>query len=104
MSYTANMDGVVAKIRKICTDRRVGIAAATSAANRMEQYVPRLSGDLRAIIQLEPWHVLYKVPYAHYQWALNTSNRTTPGTYSQWEKKANKGDIARDITAAIKRL
>lgn len=105
MGFKADMSGAVAKIQAICTNGAVGKAAATSAARHMEQYVPRLTGQLRNSVHVKPFHVVYKAPYAHYQWeGKNITHRTTPGTTSHWEKQANKTDIAKDITAAIKRL
>lgn len=104
MGFKADMSGAVAKIQAICTNDAVGKAASTSAARHMEQYVPRLTGQLRLSAKTTPFHVTYNTPYAHYQWTLETENRTTTGTTDHWEKYANKTDIAKDITAAIKRL
>ena len=105
MSYTVDMSGAVSKIRSICSNQSVGVAAATSAQRHMEQYVPRLTGQLRTSAKITPFHVTYNTPYAHYQWeGKNISHRTTPGTTSHWEEQANKTDIAKDITAAIKRM
>lgn len=105
MGFKADMSGAIAKIKSICTNDSVGKAAATSAARHMEQYVPYRDGQLRGSADIEPFHVTYNTPYAHYQWeGKNITHRTTPGTTSHWEKQANKTDIAKDITAAIKRL
>lgn len=105
MGFKVNMGGVKKKVRAICSNRAVGVAAATSAARHMEQYVPYRDGQLRNSAMISPYHVKYNAPYAHYQWeGRNITHRTTPGTTSHWEKQANKTDIAKDITAVIKRL
>lgn len=102
---TFDSSGLVRKIHRIATDDSVGIAGATSLAKRMEQYVPRYTGRLRASAVISPWTVTYTAPYAIYPYfGRNVSHWTTPGTNSHWDKYVNKGEVANDITQAIKRI
>lgn len=34
----------------------------------MDKYVPKETGDLRTIVQIEPDSITYQSPYAHYQY------------------------------------
>lgn len=107
-TFKADMSGVVAKIDRICTNRKVGIFAASEAARLMEQFVPRLYGTLRTSAVVSPFLVTYTMPYAHYQWeGVSESgvelHYTTPLTQSHWEEAVDKGALARSIAGCLDR-
>lgn len=58
-----------------------------------DQFVPRLTGDLRTYISFEAGAkkvgLVYESKYAAYQWYGNgMKNYTTPGTGAEWCEKA----------------
>lgn len=62
-----------------------------------DQYVPRLTGDLRTFVNVNSLDentagLIYDSKYASYQWyGIGMSNYTTPGTGPEWcEKARNK--------------
>lgn len=104
-TYSYDPSGLVSEIRKIATNDSVGVAGATSLAKRMEQYVPRYTGALRASAVISPWTVTYMAPYAVYPWlGRNVQHWTTPNTMSHWEQYVNKAEVANDLTLAIRRI
>lgn len=104
MAYRVDMTGVKDKLDSITKNPRLGRFAATTAAEDMEPYVPRREGGLRTSAIIEPFKVIYKAPYAVFQFLGRYGNYTTPGTGRRWDEKANKGDIARAITQWIRRF
>lgn len=104
MTYRVDMSGVKSKLDSITTNKRLGIFASETAAKDMEPHVPRREGALRTSATIEPFKVIYKAPYAVFQFLGRYSNYTTPGTGRRWDEKANKGDIARAITQWIRRF
>ncbi len=56
----------------------------------MNQYVPMLTGDLRnqSTIAIDGKSIYYNVPYARYQFYIQHSRYTTPGTGPRWDLKA----------------
>lgn len=66
MGFTYNMSGVAAKINKICTNRKLGLFLANTAAAGMDQYVPLRTGQLKGSVVTKPFKVTYTAPYAIY--------------------------------------
>src|SRR5690625_5193513 len=56
----------------------------------MNPYVPMLTGDLRnqSTIVTDGKSIYYNVPYARYQFYIQHSRYTTPGTGPRWDLKA----------------
>ena len=56
----------------------------------MNPYVPALTYDLRnqSNVTLDNKAVIYNVPYAKWQFYIQHSNYTTPGTGPRWDLKA----------------
>ena len=56
----------------------------------MNPYVPMLTGDLRnqSTIAIDGKSIYYNVPYARYQFYIQHSRYTTPGTGPRWDLKA----------------
>lgn len=102
MGYHANMNGAVQRIRSLGTDRTVGSYMASEARRLMKQFVPRRTGKLRESAIATAWRIVYTAKYAKYQYYGNYRNYTTPGTGAEWNKKLNKGDLARSMQAFIK--
>lgn len=103
MAYRIDMAGVKGKLDSIMENPRLGRFAATTAAEDMEPHVPRREGALRASAVIEPFRVIYKAPYAVFQFLGRYGSYTTPGTGRRWDERADKGSIARAITQWIKR-
>lgn len=104
MAVKVDMSGVGAKLHEICTNQRLGRFAASTAAHDMERYVPYREGALRSSAVVEPFKVRYNAPYAKYQYNGRFKEYTTPGTGSKWDERINVGDLARAITAWIRRF
>lgn len=102
MAFTVNMDGVAAKIDRICTNETLGIFAANTAADSMEPFVPRREGALSTGLSIEPFKVRYISPYARYQYYGEFENYTTPGTGSHWDERVPVRDIAKPIEGYIR--
>lgn len=107
VSVKVDADGVLRKVRRIVTDRRVGQFAADDAARLMEQYVPFRVGALRGSAVTSPFMIEYTAPYAHKQWdgeGIDDDRRTTPGTVSHWEEYVDEDELASDVTEYIRTL
>jgi len=111
---------------RITIDKRLdGIMRAASDAQRkkctrmvamrakgvMENYVPKRTGMLRRSADLnsryDAGEIVYSTPYAHRQYNLMTSNRTTPGTNGKWDEAAMRDhgdDLAEFAEAAVARV
>lgn len=107
MGYRANMKGAVLKVKVICSNRKVGQMAASTAEKLMQPYVPEREGALIGSAVATPFKVTYSTPYAHYQW-LGISKNGKPLNYtkltatSHWEKQVNKQELANSITNYLK--
>lgn len=109
VSVKVDVSGIPRKVRRICTNRRVGQFAAEDARRLMERLVPFRDGPLRASAVVSPFLVTYTAPYAHYQWEGVSKgggglNRTTPGTMSHWEEYIDKAQLASDITDFVRMM
>lgn len=73
----------------------------------MDKYVPRDTGDLRTIVDLEANAITYESPYAHYQYegkSVNDKplNYKTPGTGSHWDLKMKTVEMD-DVVAEVQK-
>lgn len=64
MSFKVNMDGVKAKVRRICQNRQLGAFLASEAASGMDKYVPYRTGALSQSVSTQPFRVHYGMKYA----------------------------------------
>lgn len=79
--------------------------------NHMDKYVPKDTGILRTIIDMQNDSITYQSPYAHAQYIgeVNGSpvkNYTTPGTGPYWDKRmvsAEMQDVIKEVQAEIGR-
>lgn len=107
---SVNTNRVSTKINKIKSNSSLGMFAALEAARLMQPYVPEREGILKgSVLMSEPWVVVYSTPYAAYQYyGVSKSGGglrySKPTARSHWEQGINKGDLARSLTAYIKRL
>ena len=77
----------------------------------MDKYVPKDTGLLRQVVNLEIGRITYMMPYAKAQYygIVHDSpvvNYTTPNTGSYWDKRmmtAHLGDIADEVERFIKK-
>lgn len=109
MAYKVNMHGAVAKVKAICSNRKVGQFAASEAERLMQPYVPERERALIGSAIATPFKVTYSMPYAHYQWNGVSKNGkelnyTKTTATSHWEKQLNKQDLANSITNYLKEL
>jgi hypothetical protein len=75
----------------------------------MDKYVPKDSGDLRTIVDINSNSITYEMPYARYQYygvrgdgthQVNPENYTTPGTGPYWDKRmvsAEMQDVVKEV-------
>lgn len=109
VSVTVSVDvsGVPARVRRICSNRQIGLFAASEAERLMKRYVPFREGILRASAIVSPFLVTYNTPYARIMWTGKMRGRSisyrTPGTVSHWERYIDKGALARSITEYMRR-
>lgn len=88
INVKVDMSGVASKIRKICTNKQLGMVMAEAGAEIMNnKYVPKRSTALRLSYVVKPFNITWNTPYAHRHWSgFGDGNRTTPGTRSHWEQ------------------
>jgi hypothetical protein len=75
----------------------------------MDKYVPKDTGNLRTIVNIEADSITYESPYAHAQYIGEVNggqvkNYTTPGTGPYWDKRmvsAEMQDVVREVQAYI---
>lgn len=109
MAVRVNFEGVKKKLRRIASDKRVGRFVASTAERLMQPYVPERAHYLIRSSKVSPFAIVYTMPYAHYQWnGVSKSGKKlnwikTTAT-SHWEKRVDKDQLARDVTAYLKRL
>ena len=70
----------------------------------MDKYVPRDTGNLRTIVDIQTDSITYESPYAHAQYVGHTTgpvvNYTTPGTGPYWDKRmvsAEMQDVVKEV-------
>jgi alcohol dehydrogenase YqhD (iron-dependent ADH family) len=73
----------------------------------MDKYVPKDSGNLRTIVDVESNSITYEMPYARYQYygirddgTHVVQNYTTPGTGTYWDKRmvsAEMQDVVKEV-------
>ena len=76
-------------------------------ADYMDKYVPKDSGDLRTIIDIQSDSITYEMPYARYQYygvredgTHQVQNYTTAGTGPYWDKRmvsAEMTDLVKEV-------
>lgn len=131
-------DGIYVEIddaetmRRLINNRQVALFTASEWSRYFAKYTPMQQGILRSNIDIEPWKVIYKSPYAHYQWTgilyvslttgsswarlneikiptnkhLNYSAEQNPLATDHWEVpayRAFKRQVANAISAYIRR-
>lgn len=69
---------------RICDNNRVGLFLATTWHRYFSKYTPMQNGILRDDVDFEPFKVIYKAPYAHYQWEGKLY--VSPSTGSPWAR------------------
>lgn len=110
MSFRVNMGGVAAKVRQICSDRKLGAFLASEAASGMDQYVPYRTGALSQSVSTQPFRVHYGMKYATYPYHgrnMTISKQKHPNATSRWDRAyaiAHGQDLADAGTQFIKRL
>ena len=103
------IDGLdVNKILRKYKNNTLGIFVAETCARYMNPYVPMVSGMLSQNYVTAPWKVTYTQPYAHRQYTAGWEHNKEqhPLAVSYWDRaaqNAKSGQIARDITAYLKR-
>lgn len=105
-----DMNGFESKFTQ--SNLRMGrLAAVNDAHQAMEQFVPKLSGDLRSYSVIHPdgSGIDYMMPYARAQFygvvnGHEIRNYTTPGTSKRWDLRL-KGDqqLMSQVTEAFVR-
>lgn len=93
------------KLLELLKDDATMLEIHTTMARFCDDYVPFLEGPLSQTMDILPEHIVYKVPYAHYQYFLHDmdadlageTNRTRlyhPKATSFWDKAMvmEKGD------------
>ena len=78
-----------------------------SCYKHMDKYVPKDSGDLRAIVDINSNSITYEMPYARYQYygmredgSHEVKSYTTAGTGPYWDKRmvsAEMQDIVKEV-------
>lgn len=73
----------------------------------MDKYVPKDSGDLRTVVDVNADNIVYEMPYARYQYygvredgTHQVQNYTTPGTGPYWDKRmvsAEMQDVEKEV-------
>ena len=92
MNVDVNVDVDVSKIPPKIHGRipKAQYIMANQVHADMNPYVPMLTGDLRnqSTIATDGKSIYYNVPYARYQFYIQHSRYTTPGTGPRWDLKA----------------
>src|SRR5690625_1290661 len=92
MNVDLNVDVDVSKIPATIHGRipKAPYIMANQVHADMNPYVPMLTGDLRnqSTIATDGKSIYYNVPYARYQFYIQHSRYTTPGTGPRWDLKA----------------
>lgn len=91
----------------------VQLAFTNTCYKRMSKYVPKDEGHLRINATILPNRIIYKSPYARYQYygvrddgSHRVQHYTTPGTGPYWDKKmwtAEGQDIVNEIQRMFRR-
>lgn len=98
------------KLRKISSDRGLGLYGASQMAKGMDPYVPYEHGDLSGDYVTSPFEVTYTQPYARYQFygaGFNHNREQHPLATGRWSdayQSAHAGELARDLTAYLRRM
>lgn len=105
-----DMNGFESKFTQ--SNLRMGrLAAINDAHQAMEQFVPKVSGDLREYsnVNTDGSDIVYAMPYARAQFygfinGYRVHNYTTPGTSRRWDLRL-KGDqqLMNQVTEAFVR-
>ncbi len=79
----------------------------------MDKYVPKDSGDLRTVVDVNDDNIVYEMPYARYQYygvredrTHEVKNYTTPVTGPYWDKQmvsAEMQDVVKEVQNYIDR-
>jgi len=92
MNVDVNVDVDVSKIPPKIHGRipKAQYIMANQVHADMNPYVSMLTGDLRnqSTIATDGKSIYYNVPYARYQFYIQHSRYTTPGTGPRWDLKA----------------
>lgn len=88
VSVQKNLKGIPIKINQM---KKLGqYALANQVHADMDQYVPKLSGDLRtqSAVSNDGKSIYYNAPYARRRFYEPARRYTTPGTTARWDLKA----------------
>lgn len=88
VNVTVDLKGVPVKVDRMTKQGQY--ALINQVHSDMNPYVPALNYDLRnqSTMALDMKSIIYNVPYAAYQFYIQHSNYTTPGTGPRWDLKA----------------
>lgn len=105
-----DMSGVKAKVRKITTNRGLGLYLANEAADGMDKYVPMRTGQLASSTSVKPLVVKYTAEYAVYPfngYGMKFRKDKHPLATSRWDRayaSASGESLGRLGTAYVKRM
>lgn len=93
INTTVDMPEIYGKNNKLIARQ----ALANQILADSNRFVPMKDGDLRTAtsIAIDGSEITYHMKYAHYQYANQFKNYTTPGTGPHWDEKA-KGMFMKD--------
>lgn len=103
-----DVSGVAAKIAEICSNREVGLFAASEAMGGMDPYVPYREGDLSRSAQPSPFRVTYTESYAarmYYGSGYSFSKEHHPLATAHWDEewhKAHGEELSRAVEEFIR--
>jgi hypothetical protein len=66
----------------------------------MDKYVPKDTGNLRTIVDIQSDSITYESPYARKQYETQYDNYTTPGTGPYWDKRMVSAEM-RDVEKEV---
>ena len=107
ITVKCHFEKVPLKIKRICSNRSVGLFVASTCERHMNPYVPMDTGMLSQNTIVEPFKVTYNQEYAKrcfYGWDLNFRKEKHPLATSRWDKatESAKGNvIAKEISTYI---
>ena len=108
MAVRVNVSGVPKKVRAICENPALGLAASSEAARLMDKFVPMRTGALASSVDsTKPWEVSYTMPYAkrlYYGDGFSFSKEKHPNARSRWDKGMDKAALAKKLTEVAEGL
>lgn len=83
----SNLSGASSKVKKISSNKSLGLFLANMAADGMNQYVPMDTGSLAGSAVASPFKITYSAPYAVYVYngqGKNFSKERHPKATAEW--------------------